>query len=252
MTTANSGRPHRGMPLLTTSRPRPAQFVFGRVYIEKGVAPFGISLLNNWNGTSVMLKQVCYMHVVSLQASAVTMYWAFMIMIGCIFAGGKFESGSLSLLGMMFFVVRGLIWFLLRDPDATVVFGAHNASLDDMTTKISRTDINAMAQRFLTDVYSSVDPGDANLPMAMNDETRVSTTKRAICIPNGEDSLEMYDKHFKITSKTGLIGMLTGVRVRATLPRIPSLPTRLSTCLLACMPPGSLLSARPAHGGTPA
>ena len=99
-----------------------------------------------------------------------------------------------------------------------MLFGVHNTPLDFTVMEFSRSKRDALVSAFLNAIYIAKGYTGGVPTEPAQDQFR-SPTRCMVCIPDGQDSLELWPQHFRIKSTLGFLGYCCKVRAnRASAP----------------------------------
>ena len=110
------------------------------------------------------------------------------------------------------FFIRVLLWYFLRS--STVLFGVNNTPLGFTLMEFSRSKRDALVSAFLNALYTAKGYTGGVPTETAQDQFR-SPTRCMGCIPDGQDSLELWPRHFRIKSTVGFLGYSFKVRAHS-------------------------------------
>lgn len=180
------------------------------VHIKKNSSLCNIKCLRSWSASNLKLSSIAYLVMESGKAEiSIVIVWSLVcsVIIGAAYYAAaqkvieESTGSAVGILLVLMWVFRMLCWFFLRS--STVVFGSGDMLLDWSNLQFKRGDRDSMTSAYLQKLTGSAAPEQAST-------VESSTTKAYLCLPNGEDTLELHEKYFYLKKTAGMFGQLCG------------------------------------------
>lgn len=179
------------------------------VNFRRSTGPCNINAISTVESVDVAFSRLTFAHLVEDAAPLAPVVNAFVGLVASL--TGAFIIHSIDkkhdtialpvgIVCASLFIVRIIIWYFFRSCEAT--FGAPGVDCKQTCVNFSAAEKDEMKSTFLANTYAIARPG-AHVNPEQNAKSWTHAYKTFMCIPAGEDTLTIGDKHIEIYKSSG-------------------------------------------------
>jgi hypothetical protein len=179
------------------------------INFRRSAGPCNLSCISTVSSVDVAFSKVTFAHLVTGAAPLAPLISAaaFLAVAGAVvYAFDRSNWGPYVCAGL--FVLRWIVWYFFRNCEAT--FGASGVDCNQTRVSFSASDQDQLRDAYLANCYdasSASSPGSHPGAAQNNLQTWAHSYKKFMCIPAGEDTVVLGDKHIQVQKNNGMCCM---------------------------------------------